>query len=594
MPVTNDIHHQFATFFKSYSFQPFAYLVSKKLSEGHICLELDQLETEREELPPIYRTSDLDRSVLHTIPLVSEEGKAKQPFILHGGRLYMQRYFNYESMILRRIEALIASERSEVSGRAARLLSRKEYISSLFPAQPGNGPDWQLAAAISAFVSNFCIITGGPGTGKTTTVAKILALLFTENPSLKVALAAPTGKAAARMTESLRAAGASFGAEIKTNFAALEPSTIHRLLKPVKDSPYFKFNASNPLRFDVLIVDESSMIDVALFAKLLDAVGDHTKVIFLGDKDQLASVEAGSLFGDICKVLGQLNLFDEERRSLINSFVDDPADHIPAQMGGQDESHPLFQHIIELRYSHRFNSEEGIGKMSRAVIENNAGAIKDFYTTKPDPRIITDISHSQDVFEDFATGYKAYIREPDISLALDKLNAQRILCAIREGENGLYATNRRVESFLASRKLIKTSMEFYENRPIIITSNNYALGLYNGDIGIIRPDQNGVLKAWFKDSEGGLLGVLPGLIGNTETVYAMTIHKSQGSEFSKVMLILPEGNISLLTRELLYTGITRAREQVVISGSLEVVLTAAEAKVQRASGISGRFNRRED
>ena len=592
MQTLNDVHQQFASFFKSETLQPYAYLVSKKLSEGHICLQLEELDTEKENLPAYYKWNgvvDLLKEKLVT----SVEG-IKQPFVLHNKKLYLQRYFNYETMILNRIMEFIAAEKISEAERTDLLNKHQSCVKGLFnSAEPEGKPivGWPLAAVITGILNNFTIITGGPGTGKTTTVAKILAILFMMDPGLKVALAAPTGKAAARMAESLKKANLQVDAGITEKFQSMQPSTIHRLLKYIPDSPYFAHNRQNPLDYDVLIIDESSMIDVALFAKLLDAIGPKTRLILLGDKDQLASVEAGSLFGDLCQAQKSLNIFTESRAGLINSFCELSSAQITQNSIAEKANHPLFQHIIELQYSHRFKAEEGIGKFSGAIIQNDEEVIQSFLIPGADLQVQVDMEYSQKLFEDFVKGYEEYILEKDIKIALLKLNRLKILCAIRDGEQGLYALNRKVEKYLSERKLISLTNEFYEHRPILVSSNNYVLGLFNGDVGIIRKDEKGVLKAWFEDSEGKIIPFIPGLLSSVETVYAMTIHKSQGSEFDRVMLVLPDvENISILTRELVYTGLTRAKSRILLQGREAIILQAANARVQRASGIAQRFS----
>ena len=595
MQTLNDTHQQFASFFKSETLQPFAYLVSKKLSEGHICLDLTDLEQEIKNLPLSYKFNNLDQSTLKNERLVALAQDEKQPFIYHNDRLYLQRYFNYETIILKKVFDLVKNGSVLTKKRTDEVLQQRGYIQKLFEVKnAGTQTDWQLVATISGVLNNFTIITGGPGTGKTTTVAKLLAILFAINPDLKVALAAPTGKAAARMAESLKASARTesspIGDAIASKFQSLEPSTLHRLLINIKDTPYFKHNNQNPLNVDVLIVDESSMIDVALFAKLLDAVGSSTRVILLGDKNQLASVEAGSLFGDLCDAQKELNCFTEERSTLINSFIDNPTHKISSLNYRNSSTHPLFQHVIELQFSHRFKSDEGIGKFSKAIILNQQSLIKEFLSPKADAQVIIDTQYAKSVFEEFIKGYEAYIHESDIKKALKSFNELRILCAIRESENGLYAINRRVEKYLSDKNLIDTRTEFYNNRPIMVTRNNYALDLLNGEVGIIRPDKNGTLKAWFEDKDGEIKSVSPGLISKVETVFVMTIHKSQGSEFNNVLVILPQQeDIAIITRELLYTAVTRAKKQVIVQSSETVLLKSAEAQVKRASGIADRF-----
>ncbi len=587
MQTYNDIHQQFASFFKSETLKPLAYLVSKKLAEGHICVDLNDVDEEKDELPSYYLAIEQAIKNIAKDKLVTENTANKQPFVLHQNRLYLQRYFNYESSILQRIQAFVASEKATEPERVQQLTNNQEFIKQLFSSSAGI-VNWQLAAAVNSYLNNFSIITGGPGTGKTTTVAKILAILFHLNGDLKVGLAAPTGKASARMAESLKSAKLEVSEHIKNKFQEIQPSTLHRLLGYIPDSPYFKHNAENPLNYDVIIVDESSMIDVALFAKLLDAVGKETRVILLGDKNQLASVEAGSLFGDLCMAQQQLNVFTAERLALINSFIDDASSQINTAPSASP--HPLFQHIVELQYSHRFNSDEGIGKFSKAVINNDIAKITSFIEVNNDEQVQIDTDYTSAIFKKFVSNYQDYIQEPDIKTALKKLNHLRVLCAIREGEHGLYTTNKKIEQYLVEKNLLVLDKEFYQNRPIIMNSNNYDLGLFNGDVGIIRKDDNNDYKAYFEDSEGNLKTVLPGLLAKVETVFAMTIHKSQGSEFEQILMILPPAEgITILTRELLYTGITRAKKKVILQASSQAILDASAAQVKRASGINNRF-----
>jgi exodeoxyribonuclease V alpha subunit len=588
MQTLNDVHLQFASFFKSSTLQPYAYLVSKKLSEGHICINLGDIEKDWETLPPYFAHATLLPKHLLKEDLVSTDLTNKQPFILFENRLYLQRYEQYEREIFNQILSFLNQEKGNLAQKESLIKEHHVYLQSLFQQNANALPNWQFAAVVSAFINQFTIITGGPGTGKTTTVAKILALLFQLNPNLKVALAAPTGKAAARMAESLKNASEQVDEKVRENFMALQPSTLHRLLGYIPDSPYFKHGKGFPLTHDVVIIDESSMIDAALFAKLLNAIGPQTKLILLGDKDQLASVEAGSLFGDLCLAKDAINHFSADRLALINETIANAEQLIPAAM--LTSKHALKEHIIELKYSHRFKSEEGIGKLSKAIINNEVAAIEDFINDQKDKQVAIYTDYSAKAFEDFITGYQEYIVEKDIKKAFEKLNNLRVLCATREGEQGLYSINKKIEDFLKSKNLISTVDEFYEHRPVMVTSNNYNLGLFNGDIGIIRKDDSGALKAHFESPNGEIVKILPGLLSKVETVFAMTIHKSQGSEFDQVLISLPNvEEMNILTRELLYTGVTRAKSKVVILGSAALILQTAKEQVQRASGIQDRF-----
>lgn len=588
MNLTTDVHQQFADYFPFNGLKPYIYLLSKKLSEGHICIDVDTIDGNQLEAAgyPVV----VDKNLLFTKKLISD-GNRMTPFVLLNNNLYLQRYFNYESIILTCIKDFIANEKIEYSQKIEAINKQAPAINAIINQDNFNninGTNWQVVAIIAALINNFTIITGGPGTGKTTTVAKILSILFAQNPSLKVALTAPTGKAAARMKESLENAG-NISPEIKSIFNQLQPSTIHRLLGVNKNSPHFKFNKENPLQYDLVIVDESSMIDVALFAKFLSAVAPGTKLILLGDKDQLASVEAGSLFGDLCNAQPALNIFSNERIAVINQFIENKTQQLQPDSDQKNNTHPLFEHIIELQQSHRFADDKGIGKLSKAIINNQVEGIEYFFKNMDD-QVTIDTNYSEKMFQQFIIGYKDFIQEPDILMALKKINNLRVLCAVREGEQGLYAINKKIEHYLIQQNLLHISGDFYNNRPIMLTSNNIELQLFNGDIGLVRPDGDGVLKAWFQTGKEEIKAVLPGYISKAETVFAMTIHKSQGSEFNKVLVILPKGEeIKLLTRELLYTAVTRAKEKLILQGTEPVILETSFAMVQRCSGIIERF-----
>ncbi len=589
MKVFNNVHQQFAEYFPSENLRPYLYLLSKKMSEGHICIDLDEVQDADLDNLYTFRKKNLQYE-----KLVSD-GSKTEPFILYNNRLYLQRYFKYESIIADSILQFIKNEAEHQQEKEIRLKENAAFIKNLFSVEIKQNEkaqtNWQFVAAISASLNQFTIITGGPGTGKTTTVAKILAILYSQNPALKVALAAPTGKAAARMGESLKNAmqnaHMNLNDAIKKGFETIVPSTIHRLLGYQPRSIYFKNDQNNPVNYDVVIIDESSMIDVALFAKLFLALGPQTKVILLGDKDQLASVEAGSLFGDLCQAQEKLNVFPSDRIVFINSFIDAPAQKLPEENISKSP-HPLAGHVIELQKSHRFSDDKGIGKFSKAIIQNKAEVIKEFFKNE-DEQVETDHAYSEKIFNEFISGYRAFIEEKDILESLKKLNNLKVLCVIREGEQGLYAINKKIEQYLIKQNLIRITGDFYQNRPIMITSNNYELNLFNGDIGIVREDENKELKVWFEDN-GNLVSFSPSYISNAETVFAMTIHKSQGSEFEKVLVVLPDmENIPLLTRELLYTAVTRAKNKVIVQGKETIILNAAESFVKRGSGIIQRF-----
>jgi exodeoxyribonuclease V alpha subunit len=509
-------------------------LVLRKLEEGHLCLD------------PTLEEEKLSPGILEPGPYLTHDSKEVKPFILYKGNVYFQRYFKYETNIVQKISALVEEEQHVRQ-------KRKELLYQHFSQE-------DVEQMLPALLNNFCIITGGPGTGKTWLIGNILCALYAQNPNLKVALAAPTGKAAARMNESL--------VRIKQECPQLPiASTIHRLLGTVRGSVFFRHNADNRLEHDVVVIDESSMIDGALMAKLMDAVDPHKRLILVGDKDQLASVQAGSVFGDLCKA---------------------------AYKGSA-----LEKHVIRLTVSRRFDSKKGIGKFSQSVLAGNTTCIEQTIT-HPDDELRIDTQYNENLFRSYVSDYLKYIQETDIKEALKKLSQIRVLCAVREGEYGVYKTNRRIADFLHEQtrgnsetsQRLQPSPGFYHNQPIMVTANMYDLGLFNGDVGLVRYEKSGgKLYAWFPGPDGEIKKVPTGYLMGYETVFAMTINKSQGSEFDKILVLLPhQKEIRILTRELLYTAVTRAKEDVLVQGSKEVLEETVKNKISRVSGLEARLN----
>lgn len=610
------VHQEFASFFNDKNVEAAAYAVSLKLAEGHTCVNIESYNaalkeqgTEESELKPI------DNELLIKSPFVSEAADEIQPFILHAGNLYLQRYFSYETEIIAQIQQLIKEEQQRSEALANELTKHKAFIQYLFSdhkvfadCSPEENINWQLVAAITAMLSNFAIITGGPGTGKTTAVAKLLALLYTINPSTKIALAAPTGKAAARMKASLMSAVIrndngkdslirALNDDMKS-FDKLKASTLHRLLGYQSGTHYFKHNANQPLDYDVVIVDESSMIGASMMAKLLQAIKPSCKLIMLGDKDQLASVEAGSIFGDICLTqAGAMNQLSRERSQMINAFITDKAAQLSESYTYTEAStNVLQQHIIELKKSWRFKSTEGIGAFSHAVIRGTLSeALIDRATPQTGQYVKVCHDYAAPELTTLMHAYQAYIQEKDIAQALSKMNQVRFLCAVRSGNYGVNYYNDLIRSYLTNEGLLSPSPTFYENQPIMITQNDKEHQLFNGDIGLIRKDSiQDKYMAYFEDaeSEQGYRALPTTYLSQFTTVFAMTIHKSQGSEFNHVGIILPnDQNTPLLTRELIYTAITRAKESAIIFSSKAVLKAGARKQVERASGITQRFTR---
>jgi exodeoxyribonuclease V alpha subunit len=390
------------------------------------------------------------------------------------------------------------------------------------------------------------------------------------------------------MADSLQSTTLPLPDPIRNKLQQLQPVTLHQLLGAKQDEIYFRYNENNPLPYDLVIVDECSMIDVAMFAKLLSAIGSSTRILLLGDKNQLASVEAGSLFGDLCSQTAAINTFSSDTQNFINRFISTPSRSLPNS--DSNPAHPLAEHIVELQYSHRFSSISGIGRLSDAILHNRTTVLDEFLLNNHGDEVSITSPDSDIALNTFIDSYEAYIREPDIYQALQLFQQQRILCAVREGKGGLADCNQLAESRLKKNNCLQPDTPFYENRPIIITRNNKELGLVNGDVGIVRTIQ-GAKKLWLDSGNGQVRGISVQYIQHAETVFAMTIHKSQGSEYNRVFIRMPNHlDIPILTRELLYTAVTRAKQQAIIMSSELVLKATAAGSVQRASGITHRMD----
>ena len=337
MKRTDDVHEQFAECFPEPALRPYAYFLSKRLEEGHVCISVEEpLQCVAESPYKIKNLPDLGG----LSGWIGKPGEpTDRPFIVDGERIYLQRYHRYETGILDSIRKKLKSGEAKLPERLKALESQRDLIRSLGAVygleglEPAEKVDWQSVAAIGALMGDFSIITGGPGTGKTTTLAKILRILYAIEPGTRLALAAPTGKAAKRMQESLLSGMKSFPKDVQEKIEGLVPTTIHSLLGYKRESVDFKHGRDNPLPYDLVVVDEASMIDLPMFAKLLAATGEGCRLILLGDKDQLASVEAGSLLGDLCLSADRLNQFKPDRIDWINGFIPDAermvtADHV--------------------------------------------------------------------------------------------------------------------------------------------------------------------------------------------------------------------------------------------------------------------------
>jgi exodeoxyribonuclease V alpha subunit len=566
-------------------------LVSRYRGEGHICIDLAELagtiiEPQGSE-PMVCPPLETWLNALAVSPVVGRPGDYR-PLILDGYRLYLHRYWDYEARLANALK-ILAGNTSEAFDE----LHLKDSFERIFPHGNSNREtdvDWRKVAAFASFRSGLCVISGGPGTGKTFAVARILALLIEQNrdEQLNIALTAPTGKAATRLQEAIKKAkvGLNCDESVKASIPE-EASTIHRLLGSIPNSPSFRFNRDNPLPKDIVIIDEASMVDLALFSRLAQAIRSQSRLILLGDRDQLASVEAGSVLGDICDT-GNIHRFSP-------SFIEDcrraTGEEICESDPGTSAS-GMNDCIVELSKNYRFSRTSGIRALSQAVNTGNGSLAMDItrnrnigdiqWKTLPRPDELP--RHLKDWIME---RYTAYLQVSDPPEAFDLFKRSRILSALREGPYGIHNLNIAVEHILQKRGLIDRSGRWYPGRPIMITKNDYNLRLFNGDIGITMTDhkQGGEPRVFFMGPDGSVRSFPPLRLPDHETVYAMTVHKSQGSEFDEVLLVLPDRDAQVLTRELIYTAITRAKEEIQIWGKEGIFLTAIQRRIQRSSGL---------
>ncbi|MCX5882673.1 MAG: exodeoxyribonuclease V subunit alpha [Deltaproteobacteria bacterium] len=619
-----------------------AALASHQLGRGHICLDLRaaladpgatlSLPPEGDETQSGKPLALLSEMTLETWEKNLSEsslvaiGTGNTPLVLSSGRLYLRRYWQYMQQvaqgILQRIADPLFSPDNPADNLSENLIDR---LDALF--QPLRSPEelaktevhWQSVAAAIAASSAFTVISGGPGTGKTTTVVQLLVLLqglaLEQGQNLRICLAAPTGKAAARLTESIGSVVSLLPVDIQ-NRLPMKATTLHRLLGSRPDSRRFAYNSQNPLHVDLLVVDEASMIDLEMMAALLVALPPRARLVLLGDKDQLASVEAGSVLGDICSHAEQAGYLPASL-----AWIEKNTGYCLKAFAGNGTE--LDQHVVVLRRSHRFGKDSGIGELARAVNAGDPERVAAIWSqgfgdivhlnlkTLDDEnfaRLVLDGNPGAFVrvgFSEVPVGYRVYLEcmhagppedpgaEDDwLRAVLNAFGSFQILAAVRKGRWGVEGLNEKSAEILCREGLTDTTEGWYPGRPVMITRNDYSLGLMNGDVGIVLPvaDDRGsgqkVLKVVFPMADGALKKVLPSRLGDVETVYAMTVHKSQGSEFAHTAMVLPDAMNPILTRELIYTGVTRARNWfTLVSPDMDLLEQAVLRRTHRASGL---------
>jgi len=587
-----------------------AALVSHELSQGHICVDLKT----RKNLPVFYLKESLNTvpvpdlvmqfqadptlfmhklSLAQTLLMVNRDSALNSiaPLVFDQGRVYLYRYWLDEKKLATRL--------TQMSQHILPVSPQTNVTLNALFAESGSHHEinWQKIAAAVALTRQLAVISGGPGTGKTTVVCKILAALILQAQNTKtqltLRLAAPTGKAAARLSESIgkTVRALNIVPEIKQAIPT-QAQTLHRLLGARIDRKAFRYNLQNPLHLDVLILDEASMVDLPLMTRLVEALPCDARLILLGDRNQLSSVEAGAVLGDICQyiecgysqlqadLLSQLTGFD------LSAFV--------------TLSAPINDSLCLLRHSYRFDEHSGIGQLATAVNQGNFNRV-----LQVQAQGFVDIAYhelDEQSYLDFinmaAASYRPYLQAIDGPINNQKVSdiialfAQaQVLCAVREGPFGVEGLNHQIRMRLIKSGLLpKTDLTWYVGRPIMVTQNEVNLDLYNGDIGICLYDpQLEKLKVYFILPDGSIRSVLPSRLPEHQSVFAMTIHKSQGSEFSHTMMILPDTPTPVITRELIYTGITRAKDKLDLYAPKAILRQGIEHKTQRASGLSARL-----
>ncbi|WP_250434341.1 exodeoxyribonuclease V subunit alpha [Caballeronia sp. ATUFL_F2_KS9A] len=592
-----------------------ALAMSRATAQGHVCLPLAALARRHDARFDEARDALLASGVACLVRGGARADAADLlPLVIdEDGRLYLARYFDYErrlacSLVERSRDTRMTASREDIARQA-------ERIARYFGPRADDDIDWQRVAAFVALAGRLTIVSGGPGTGKTTTVVGVLACLLDADPDLRIALAAPTGKAAQRMQEALIERADKLPPELaerlpRTSF------TLQRLLG-VQSDGRFRHHRDNPLPYDVIVVDEASMIDVALAAHLLEAVAPASRLVMLGDKDQLSAVEAGAVFAElsaepsfshagVARIAAALSV-DAKRleAALPNAAPIDDSEGYGDLFDAKAEP-ALTDCVVWLQKNYRFGLDSDIGRLSIAIRNGDERAALDALDPSGERAAVLfddgDATLSERTLARLAKGFAPYAdalsavldgEQADHARLFDALNRFRVLCATRKGPRGVDEVNARIAAKVREQAGIALALgaQWFAGRPVIVTRNDYALGLFNGDIGIALPGADGLLRVAFRLADGALRYVSPAALPPHDTAFALTVHKSQGSEFEHAALVLPGAFVRVLSRELVYTAITRAKRRVEVIGSAAIFAQAVREPTRRDSGLAARMRR---
>ena len=570
-------------------------LTVRALRNGSVCIDLrtvrttafDETEAAIDLAALPWPEPEKWLTTIQASPLVAvgADQPSGRPLRLAGGLLYLERYWQQEELVRVQLQHRFTAPAPEIDkSRLSTALQRLFDHEGLAPGEPDRQ---QLAAAVSA-LGRVTVLAGGPGTGKTTTVARLLALLRDQpGPALRVALAAPTGKAAARLEEAIRAAATHLEPQDCERLGDVTASTLHRLLGWLPSNrSRFRHDANNHLPHDVVVVDEMSMVSLTMMARLLEAVRPSARLILVGDPDQLSSVEAGAVLADIARAAGPPDA-DLGRRLVELDLL---AEGQPAPVHG----------VVQLTRTWRFGG--AIDALARAIRAADADAAIEVLRSGASDMHFSEVDLESAPTEASArvlAGMAAQVREAGIAMlsaaragdeaaALAALDRHRLLCGHQHGPYGVLRWGLEVERWLTeSIPGYAEDGEWYVGRPLLVTANDYEMSLYNGDTGVIVQKPDGVRAAFARGAAAKLYP--PVRLDAIQTVHAMTVHRAQGSQFDTVSFVLPPPDSPLLTRELLYTAVTRARRQVLLIGSEEAIRRAVLRPANRASGLRHRL-----